>query len=77
LQKEFKEHLSIDDLSIPVALAKCCEIMDIIQPGEGQHFLRLFTALCLNDSYKQSPEYKAMYAEVEKMLTHGITLETK
>jgi hypothetical protein len=77
LQKEFKEHLSVDDLSIPLALAKSCEIMDIIQPGEGGCFLRLFNTFCLDKSYKQSPEYKAMYAEVEKMLTGGITLETK
>jgi hypothetical protein len=67
LQKEFKEHLSIDDLSIPLALTKSCEIMDIIQPGEGGCFLRLFTALCLDASYKQSPEYKVVYSEIEKM----------
>jgi hypothetical protein len=32
---------------------------------------------CLDASYKQSPEYKALYAEIEKIFTEGITLETK
>jgi hypothetical protein len=36
-----------------------------------------YNSLLLDETFVQSPEYKTMYAEVEKMLTGGITLETK
>jgi hypothetical protein len=39
--------------------------------------LQCYYEMCLNSTYTESPEYKAMYAEVERMLKEGITLETK
>jgi hypothetical protein len=59
-------------LSLDLSLKKCSTYLEDWVKNSADLFYS-YTHL-LGDSFVQSPEYKAMYAEVEKMLAEGITL---